>query len=87
MATLVTRWQLKTISLRVPWPASSNFFDPEIIVVGCGLSNVRRLYHEVPRRLPNYVFSDAIDVRLVAAQHGDSSGVRGAAWLWTDDGA
>jgi len=61
-----------------------NLIDPDVIVLGGGLSNIVRLYDTVPRLWPRYVFSDRIDTRLVAPQHGDSSGVRGAAWLWGD---
>jgi fructokinase len=57
--------------------------DPHVIVLGGGLSNLSRLYTNVPARWPAWVFSDRVDTRLVPAQHGDSSGVRGAAWLWT----
>jgi fructokinase len=60
-----------------------NVLDPHVIVLGGGLSNLARLYANVPVRWPAWVFSDRVDTRLVAAQHGDSSGVRGAAWLWT----
>lgn len=59
-----------------------NLLDPEIIVLGGGLSNIQSLYEQVPRRLPDYVFSDQVSTKLVPALHGDSSGVRGAAWLW-----
>jgi fructokinase len=59
-----------------------NLFDPEVIVLGGGLSNIARLYAAVPSRWPAYVFSDVVTTRLVKAAHGDSSGVRGAAWLW-----
>jgi len=59
-----------------------NIFDPHVIVLGGGLGNVRRLYREVPRLWGEYVFSDAVDTKLVPPKHGDSSGVRGAAWLW-----
>jgi fructokinase len=52
------------------------------VVVGGGLSNVERLYTNVPRLWGPYVFSDRVDTRLVRATHGDSSGVRGAARLW-----
>ncbi|MFQ6017034.1 MAG: ROK family protein, partial [Kiloniellaceae bacterium] len=58
-----------------------NLLDPEIVVLGGGLSNVARLYQALPRRLPAYVFSDRVDTAVVAPKHGDSSGVRGAAWL------
>jgi fructokinase len=59
-----------------------NVLDPNVIVLGGGLSNVDRLYKAVPRRWGPFVFSDRVDTRLVRAAHGDSSGVRGAAWLW-----
>ena len=59
-----------------------NVFDPDAIVLGGGVSNTARLYERVPRLWAEYVFSDAIVTRLVRAVHGDSSGVRGAAWLW-----
>lgn len=59
-----------------------NVIDPYVIVLGGGLSNIERLYTNVPALWGNYVFSDRVDTRLVKAKHGDSSGVRGAAWLW-----
>jgi len=59
-----------------------NVVDPDIIVLGGGLSNCKRLYHTVMSQWDGYVFSDRVDTRLVRAQHGDASGVRGAAWLW-----
>jgi len=59
-----------------------NVLDPDVIVLGGGLSNVDRLYDAVPARWSAYVFSDVVATRLLKAQHGDSSGVRGAAWLW-----
>jgi len=59
-----------------------NVFDPDAIVLGGGLSNMGRLYDRIPRLWTEFVFSDAIVTRLVPAVHGDSSGVRGAAWLW-----
>ena len=59
-----------------------NVVDPDVIVLGGGLSNLRRLYDEVPRLWGGHVFSDRVDTRLVKAMHGDASGVRGAAWLW-----
>src|SRR5574340_1028768 len=61
-----------------------NLIDPDVIVLGGGLSNIGRLYDTVPRLWPRYVFSDRVDTRLVPPKHGDSSGVRGAAWLWSD---
>jgi fructokinase len=62
-----------------------NIIDPDVIVLGGGLSNIARLYDELPARIAGYAFSDAIDTPIVRARHGDSSGVRGAAWLWPDD--
>ena len=59
-----------------------NLLDPEVIVLGGGVSRIARLYEQVPLRWTPHVFSDRVDTRLVPAQHGDSSGVRGAAWLW-----
>jgi fructokinase len=59
-----------------------NVLDPDVIVLGGGLSNIDRLYTNVPRLWTPYVFSDAVATRLVQARHGDASGVRGAAWLW-----
>jgi predicted NBD/HSP70 family sugar kinase len=59
-----------------------NILDPEKIVLGGGLSNIASLYTEVPKYLDRYVFSDRVDTEIVKARHGDSSGVRGAAWLW-----
>lgn len=59
-----------------------NILDPEVIVLGGGLSKLKGLYQNVPALWGGYVFSDRVDTRLVPAQHGDASGVRGAAWLW-----
>lgn len=59
-----------------------NVLDPDVIVVGGGLSRIARLYENVPGRWGRYVFSDRVVTRLVPAAHGDASGVRGAAWLW-----
>ncbi len=62
-----------------------NLLDPECIVIGGGLSNLHRLYQNVPALLPEYVFSDSVSTRILPPRHGDSSGVRGAAWLWPAD--
>jgi len=59
-----------------------NILDPHVIVLGGGMSNVKRLYENVPRLWQEFVFSDRVDTRLVPPIHGDSSGVRGAARLW-----
>ena len=59
-----------------------NILDPDVIVLGGGMSNVDRLLANVPAIWSAHIFSDAVATRLVRAVHGDSSGVRGAAWLW-----
>jgi fructokinase len=61
-----------------------NVLDPDVIVLGGGMSNVERLYTEVPRLWSKHVFSDHVATRLARNAHGDSSGVRGAAWLWEE---
>ena len=63
-----------------------NILDPDVIVLGGGVSNAVQLYTAVPARWGRYVFSDQVDTQLVPAKHGDSSGVRGAAWLWPSPG-
>jgi fructokinase len=62
-----------------------NVLDPDVIVLGGGLSRIASLYHEVPGRWTPHVFSDVVDTALRPARHGDSSGVRGAAWLARPD--
>lgn len=62
-----------------------NILDPHVIVLGGGMSNIDALYDEVPARWGAYVFSDTVATRLARHQHGDASGVRGAAWLWSAD--
>ena len=59
-----------------------NLLDPDVIVMGGGASQISRIYKNVPARLEQYVFGKEADTPLVPAKHGDSSGVRGAAWLW-----
>lgn len=59
-----------------------NMLDPDVIVLGGGMSNVEALYAILPERLARWCFSDGIDTPIRKARHGDSSGVRGAAWLW-----
>jgi fructokinase len=59
-----------------------NVIDPQVIVIGGGLSNLDDLYKKVPELWQDWVFSDHCETRLLQNQHGDSSGVRGAAWLW-----
>jgi len=60
-----------------------NILDPDVIVLGGGMGNIKRLYKNVPAIWGDYVFSDAVTTKLLPPIHGDSSGVRGAAWLWT----
>jgi fructokinase len=59
-----------------------NMLDPDAIVLGGGMGNIKRLYENVPTIWRQYVFSDVVNTRLLAPKYGDSSGVRGAAWLW-----
>ena len=59
-----------------------NVLDPDVIVLGGGLSNIDRLYASVPKLWNAYIFSDDVRTKIVRAAHGDASGVRGAAWLW-----
>jgi len=61
-----------------------NVLDPDVIVLGGGLSNISRLYENVPRLWGGHVFSDHVATRLLPPVHGDSGGVRGAAWLWKE---
>jgi fructokinase len=63
-----------------------NLLDPEVIVLGGGISNISRLYSNVPLIWGRYIFSDRVETRLLPPLHGDSSGVRGAAWLWPPTG-
>ena len=62
-----------------------NVLDPDVIVLGGGVSKIDRLYTNVPQIWTPYIFSDVVATRLVKAEHGDSSGVRGGAWLWPPD--
>jgi fructokinase len=64
-----------------------NLLDPEIIVLGGGLGQIAALYRDVPARWGDYVFSDTVATKLVPPRWGDSSGVRGAAWLWSESPA
>jgi fructokinase len=63
-----------------------NLLDPDAIVLGGGLSNLDHLYTDLPRLIGRHVFSDVCDTPILRNQHGDSSGVRGAAWLWPGSG-
>lgn len=60
-----------------------NVLNPDAVVLGGGVSNIDALYTEVPKRWGRYIFSDVVSTELRRALHGDSSGVRGAAWLWS----
>jgi fructokinase len=59
-----------------------NILDPDVIVLGGGLSNMQHLYDDVPKVMKQHVFSDFVETPVVRNKHGDSSGVRGAAWMW-----
>ena len=59
-----------------------NLLDPDVIVLGGGMGNIDALYAQVPKRWRQWIFSDVVTTRLARPLHGDSSGVRGAAWLW-----
>jgi fructokinase len=59
-----------------------NVLDPDVIVLGGGMSNLARLYETVPALMTPFVFSDSVRTQIRRAMHGPSSGVRGAAWLW-----
>jgi fructokinase len=62
-----------------------NVIDPDVIVLGGGLSNIDEIYPGLERLVEDYAFTDALDTRIIRNVHGDSSGVRGAAWLWGRD--
>ncbi len=62
-----------------------NTLDPNILVMGGGMSNVDELYTDLPSELARYIFSTVFETPIRRAVHGDSSGVRGAAWLWKED--
>ena len=62
-----------------------NILDPDVIILGGGMGNIQRLYRNVPKLWGDYVFSDTVSTKLLPPEHGDSSGVRGAAWLWNDE--
>lgn len=62
-----------------------NTLDPDVLVIGGGMSNVDELYTELPAAVGHYTFSTVFETPIRRAKHGDSSGVRGAAWLWKDD--
>ena len=64
-----------------------NILDPDVIVIGGGLSNIDTLYSELPPRVESYAFTPEGQTRIVKNKHGDSSGVRGAAWLWSEEEA
>lgn len=61
-----------------------NILDPEVIVLGGGLSNIERIYRDLPPLVEKYAFNLGAQPRIVKNMHGDSSGVRGAAWLWPE---
>jgi fructokinase len=59
-----------------------NVLDPDILVIGGGMANINELYDDLPERLAEETFSPCFYTPIARATHGDSSGVRGAAWLW-----
>jgi fructokinase len=59
-------------------------FDPDAIILGGGMSNIDRLYKNIPALIPKYTFSNKVITKVIKNFHGDSSGVRGAAWLWNN---
>jgi fructokinase len=59
-----------------------NILDPDVVVFGGGLSKAQHLYQSIPKRVAAYVFGGEADTPILQAKYGDSSGVRGAAWLW-----
>jgi fructokinase len=61
-----------------------NMLDPDVLVLGGGLSKADHLYKNISRRLPQYVFGGEAATPVLQARYGDSSGVRGAAWLWPE---
>ena len=63
----------------------ANLLDPDIFVLGGGMSNIERLYLTLPKMVPEWTFGKEFSAPIAQAKHGDSSGVRGAAWLWNDD--
>ena len=63
----------------------ANLLDPDIFVLGGGMSNIERLYLTLPKMIPEWTFGKEFSAPIAPAKHGDSSGVRGAAWLWNDD--
>ena len=58
-----------------------NLLDPDVIVLGGGMSNIEYIYQNIHQKLSKYVFSDVLNTKVMKNAHGDSSGVRGAAWL------
>ena len=77
------RKEFKGVAIFLFWISGIiNVLDPDVIVLGGGVSRLEWLYEAVPRLWLPHVFSDEVRTRLVPAVHGDSSGVRGAAWLW-----
>ena len=63
----------------------ANLLDPDIFVLGGGMSNIERLYQTLPKMIPDWTFGKEFSTPIAPAKHGDSSGVRGAAWLWNDN--
>jgi len=83
----LARLTLKTWTRRLAKSLATviNLLDPDVIVVGGGLSRIASIYDDVPRLWGAWVFSDAVATRFVPSKFGDASGVRGAAWLWAQE--
>ena len=60
----------------------ANFLDPDVLVLGGGMSNINRIYQNLPVLIVDWVFGNEFKTPILPAKHGDSGGVRGAAWLW-----
>jgi fructokinase len=81
-AAAIAEWRRYADRLARGLAHACNILDPDAIVLGGGLSNMEAPYDLVPELIPKYIFSDSFDTPIRRALHGDSSGVRGAAWLW-----
>ena len=66
------------------WPDAA-LLDPDAVVLGGGMSNVDELYQRLPDEILQYTFTTVFTTPIVKSRHGDSSGVRGAAWLWAEE--
>ena len=81
----IEAFELYTERLAKALASVINVVDPDMIVLGGGLSNIQELYPALSQKVPEYVFSDHIQIKIAPAKFGDASGIRGAAWLWPKD--